>query len=138
MKELLKKIWNASKTHLMFMDPRINYCGTYERQAFFTKWIPLQNFLPGINKGCFFHDTRYSMIFNEDQDQRRSILRLLFLKFIVDVIFLFEMLKFSFKNTKNPLKWSGKILISVLFFLIVLIATPYYAWIFAKRQNSSN
>lgn len=132
---ILKRIWNAPKDLLMFMSPKINYCGTYERQAFFTKWIPLQKVLPGINKGCFLHDCRYSMIFNPEQDQRRSILKLLFLKFIVDVIFLFEMLKFSFKNTKNPIFMSWRITISILFFLIVVLATPFYCWIFSKRQE---
>lgn len=121
-------------TDFKFMNKNINYCGTYERQAFFTKWIPLQTFFPGINKGCYLHDCRYNILFT-DEDQRRQLLKILFLKFRIDLLFFIEMLRFSLKNTKNPVKIISRIMIAVIFFLIVVFATPYYAYLFAKRQE---
>ena len=61
---ILTKLYKLKNIFYKFYNPKLNYCGTYERQAFFTKWIPIHKVFKGINLGCYYHDCRYTIIFN--------------------------------------------------------------------------
>lgn len=137
----IKEIFNIVENKYKYYNTNINYCGTFERQAFFTKWVPLHKIFPGINLACFYHDCRYNILFKEKIDQRKEIIKLLFLKFVVDTIFLYEMLRFA-GTSKFTLRYpqlvAFRTIMSILFYFIVILATPYYAYIFAKRQKKND
>lgn len=137
--DVIVNLWNIKRDLSKFYNKKKNYCGTYERQAFFTKWIPIQKYFPGINKACYYHDARYSIIFKTPNRKMFKLLilmfKLLILKLIVDIIFYLEMLKYSvLKLTiKSPFLFSFRLIIATLFFCLVVLGTPYYIYLFKKR-----
>ena len=109
-----------------------NYCGTWEHQTLIGKVVPIQKIFPGINKGCYNHDSRYYNLFQKYKKVKMNIFKVLFIKLLIDILFYFEMLKFSVKLQKRLLiqRW----IVATLFFIIVVLATPYYAYVFSKRE----
>lgn len=137
----IKRIFTYPKEREIYYNPRTNYCGPFELQAWITKWIPFHYVFPEINFSCFQHDCRYKILFIDALDQRKNFFTLLVLKLIVDVLFLIEMLKCTAKTpfcAKYPWLITFRTVMAFVFFAIVVICTPFYVWLFSKRHSRQN
>jgi len=94
-----------------------NYIGSTEYQKTWTKHIFKKQ--PDINFTAAKHDVHYSMIFAE----RNQVVRLI-MKIMYDLVFLVLGITRCFKN----LRWGG-IGIIMIFYIVLLISSPYYLWI---------
>jgi len=135
------KLKKLLEVDLSSFDKSKFYCGHWGAMDTFTKiykfFTKLFFTLKAINMACFKHDSRYYSLFNDFAKLKRSkknTFLLILYKFIIDVYFLFDMLNSSLEEKGVPTyQLRIKIFISIIFFLIVVLATPIYIYIIFKR-----
>jgi hypothetical protein len=106
-------------------NPNISYLGTWGRNGWRTK-LNIHKILP-FNKEAFRHDKHYFLLWGLNL----QFLTLLFYKLIIDLIFFKNCLKDSL--SRNLFKMSAKSCFALFCFLVVVLMTPIYYLLYAKK-----
>lgn len=122
-----KEILRRNNTNGISKD--IFYCGVWafnEKRTKIIKFLNLFKSLIGINNACYIHDKHYTYLFSKEL----KILTFLKWKLFIDTLFLFNCFKYAYKNKKSTIRFTHRLVISIIFYFIVLIATPIYFYMY--------
>ena len=125
------------KTEIQSLDlceeynEKVSYCGIWAGNSYRSK-LKLYKILP-FNRFCYIHDKGYFLL--NEYFKYLSFFYFLYFKFLIDYIFLKNMINAT-REQKNVLIKIYKIIVSFLFISIVILATPlYYAGFWRKNKN---
>jgi hypothetical protein len=119
------------RNNLNGMNDEIFYCGVWalnEPRTKIIKALKMFKNLFGINSACYIHDKHYNYLFS--QLSKIGLLKFLWFKIFIDTLFLTNCFKYAYKNDKSTIKYTHRLILSCVFYIIVILATPVYLFMY--------